>query len=207
MKTVAVVSQKGGAGKTTMSVHIAVAATQAGENAVIIDLDPQTNAASWGDLREADTPSVLAVPPGRLPQALQAAKEEGVTFAIIDTAAKSENPALEAAKTADLVLIPCRRSFFDVDAMSWTANLLKLAGTPGYVVLNALKPGSTKIQGDVVQAIGAYGLTAAPVVMHDRGAYINAIPTGQAAQELEAESPAAKEINDLYAWLQRTIKA
>jgi len=138
---------------------------------------------------------------------LQAAREEGVTFAVIDTAAKSENPALEAAKTADLVLIPCRRSFFDVDAMSWTANLLKLAGTPGYVVLNALKPGSTKIQGDVVQAIGAYGLTAAPVVMHDRGAYINAIPTGQAAQELEAESPAAKEINDLYAWLQRTIKA
>jgi len=54
MKTVAVISQKGGAGKTTMSVHVAVAAVQAGENVVIIDLDPQTNAASWGDLREAE---------------------------------------------------------------------------------------------------------------------------------------------------------
>jgi chromosome partitioning protein len=207
MKTVAVVSQKGGAGKTTMSVHVAVAGAQAGEKVVIIDLDPQTNAASWGDLREAEYPAVMAVPPGRLPQALQAAREEGVTLAVIDTAAKSENPALEAAKTADLVLIPCRRSFFDVDAMSWTANLLKLAGKPGYVVLNALKPGSTKIQGDVTNAIGAYGLTAAPVVIHDRGAYINAIPAGQAAQEFEPQGAAAKEIKDLYAWLQRTINA
>lgn len=207
MKTVAIVSQKGGAGKTTMSVHVAVAAAHAGENVVIIDLDPQTNAASWGDLREAEAPAVLAVPPGRLSQALQAAREEGVTFAVIDTAAKSENPALEAAKTADLVLIPCRRSFFDVDAMSWTANLLKIAGRPGYVVLNALKPGSTKIQGDVMNAIAAYGLTTAPVVIHDRGAYINAIPTGQAAQEFEPRGAAAEEIKNLYAWLQETIRA
>jgi chromosome partitioning protein len=91
--------------------------------------------------------------------------------------------------------------------MSWTANLLKLAGKPGYVVLNALKPGSTKIQGDVMKAIGAYGLTAAPVVMHDRGAYINAIPAGQTAQEFEPEGAAAKEINNLYAWLRGTIAA
>jgi chromosome partitioning protein len=207
MKTVAVVSQKGGAGKTTMSVHVAVAAAQAGENVVIIDLDPQTNAASWGDLREADTPAVLAVPAGRLSQALQAAGEEGVTFIVIDTAAKSENPALEAAKAADLVLIPCRRSFFDVDAMSWTANLLKLAGKPGYVVLNALKPGSTKIQGDVTKAVGSYGLTAAPVVLHDRGAYVNAIPTGQSAQEFEPFGAAAQEVEKLYAWLQATLNA
>jgi chromosome partitioning protein len=207
MKTIAVISQKGGAGKTTVSVHIAVAAAQAGEKVVIIDLDPQTNAASWGDLRDVETPTVLAVPPGRLSHALQAAKEEGITLAIIDTAAKSENPALEAAKTADIVLIPCRRSFFDVDAMSWTANLLKISGKPGYVVLNALKPGSTKIQGDVVKAIEAYDLTAAPIVMHDRGAYINAIPAGQTAQELEPKGAAAKEINSLYAWLQRTINA
>lgn len=207
MRTIAVISQKGGAGKTTMSVHVAVAAAQAGENVVIIDLDPQTNAASWGDLRDAEAPAVLAVPLGRLSQALQAAKEEGISLAVIDTAAKSENPALEAAKTADVVLIPCRRSFFDVDAMSWTANLLKLAGKPGYVVLSALKPGSTKIQGDVVKAIEAYGLTAAPIVMHDRAAYINAIPAGLAAQELEPEGAAAKEINTLYAWLQKTINA
>jgi len=50
--------------------------------------------------------------------------------------------------------------------MSWTANLLKISGKPGYVVLNALKPGSTKIQGDVVKAIEAYDLTAG--VTHER---------------------------------------
>jgi chromosome partitioning protein len=207
MKTLAIVSQKGGAGKTTLAVHLAVAAERAGETVAIIDLDPGTNAASWGDLREAETPAVLAVPPGRLAQALRAAKETGVTFVVIDTAAKSENPALDAAKAADVVLIPCRRGFFDLDQISGTVNLIKLAGKPGFVVFNALRTGSKRIQADVTKAISSYGLTAAPVVIHDRGAYCNAIPAGQTAQEFEPDGLAAQEITELYAWLRKAMKA
>ena len=56
MKTIAIISQKGGAGKTTLSVHLATAAALAGHNAAIIDLDPQGTAASWGDRAKPKRP-------------------------------------------------------------------------------------------------------------------------------------------------------
>jgi len=209
MKTIAVANTKGGVGKTTLTVNLAVAAERTGETVVIIDLDDnQTSVSSWGDLRQAETPAVVAIPPRRLPQALQAARGEGVTLAFIDTPARSENPALEAIKAADLVLMPCRRGFFDVDSLSSTANLLKLAGNkPGVVVLSAFRFGSTKIQADIMEAIAAYGLSAAPIVIHDRAAYINSIPAGLTAQEFEPNGPAAQEIAGLYAWVLETLKA
>ena len=64
MKTVAILSQKGGTGKTTLSLHLAVAAEQAGKAAVVIDLDPQASAMAWKDIRKADTPEVVSIAPG-----------------------------------------------------------------------------------------------------------------------------------------------
>ena len=77
MKTVAIESQKGGTGKTTTALNLAVAAEKAGQATVVIDLDPQASAAGWKDTRQAESPVVVSVPPARLPQALQAAQEGG----------------------------------------------------------------------------------------------------------------------------------
>ncbi len=74
MFTVAVLSQKGGTGKTTMVLHLAVAAEKAGRLAAVIDLDPQASAAGWKDSRKAETPVVVSVPSARLPQALEASR-------------------------------------------------------------------------------------------------------------------------------------
>ncbi|HXC13926.1 MAG TPA: ParA family protein [Stellaceae bacterium] len=68
MKTVAIESQKGGTGKTTTALNLAVAAEKAGQAAVVIDLDPQASAAGWKDTRQAETPVVVSVRPARLPQ-------------------------------------------------------------------------------------------------------------------------------------------
>ena len=66
MNTIAIISQKGGAGKTTIALHLAVSSTRAGRNTAIIDLDPQASAASWGDRREAALPVVLSAHASRL---------------------------------------------------------------------------------------------------------------------------------------------
>jgi len=58
MKTIAFVTQKGGAGKTTLAASIAVAAQESGENVAILDLDPQRSLEDWGDNRESDKPAV-----------------------------------------------------------------------------------------------------------------------------------------------------
>jgi chromosome partitioning protein len=78
MHIVAIVSQKGGAGKTTLSVHLAVAAARKGMSVALIDLDPQATAAQWGDWRGGDNPAVVATPYTRLEATLLEAAQAGV---------------------------------------------------------------------------------------------------------------------------------
>jgi chromosome partitioning protein len=126
MKTIAIISQKGGSGKTTIAVHLAVCAQRARKRAAIIDLDPQASALEWQSRRKADTPEVITATPEQLSGLLNEAKKNGADLAIIDTAPHSDRAATIAAELADLVLIPCRPAAFDVAAIGTTLNLLKL---------------------------------------------------------------------------------
>ena len=102
MKTIALIAQKGGTGKTTLALSLAVAAEQDGKQAVIIDLDPQATACRWSDRRQAETPVVVDAQAARLGKALKAAEERGVDLVIVDTPARNADASLEAAKLADL---------------------------------------------------------------------------------------------------------
>lgn len=205
MKTVAIESQKGGTGKTTTALNLAVAAEKAGQAAVVIDLDPQASAAGWKDTRQAETPVVVSVPPARLPQTLQAAKEGGAALALIDTAPHAESASLAAAK-ADLILIPCRPGILDLRAIGTTAEIVKLAGKLAFVVLNAIPPGATRLLADARAGAAVHGLAVAPVAIEQRAAFGHALTAGQTAQEFEPEGKAAEEIVQLYDWLQEQLQ-
>ena len=90
MKTIAVVSQKGGSGKTTLALHLAVASAAAGRNTAVIDLDPQTSAANWVDRRKADLPVVLSAHARRLSHEMQRVRETGGEVLYLDTAPHSD---------------------------------------------------------------------------------------------------------------------
>jgi chromosome partitioning protein len=205
MKTIAIESQKGGTGKTTTALNLAVAAERAGHTAVVIDLDPQASAAGWKDTRLAETPVVVSVPPTRLPQALQAAQEGGVDLVLIDTAPHVESAALAAAKAADLILIPCRAGILDLRAIGTTADLVKIAGKPAFVLLNAIPPGATRLIADARAAVAVHGLEVAPVAIQQRAAFGHALTAGQTAQEFEPGGKAAEEIAELYGWLRAQL--
>src|SRR5512147_415911 len=113
MRTIAIISQKGGAGKTTLAVHLAGYAEQSGLMTAVIDLDPQATAAKWGDRREEMSPEVISAQAVRLPQLLTAARDGGANLTIIDTAPNSDSTALAAAKTADLILEPLTKPSLD----------------------------------------------------------------------------------------------
>jgi chromosome partitioning protein len=206
MKTVAVESQKGGSGKTTTTLNLAVAAGRAGKTVVVIDLDPQASAAGWKDSRTAEAPVVVSVPPARLPQALQAAQEGGADLAFIDTAPHAESAALAAAKAADLILIPTRPGILDLRAIGTTADLVKIAGKPAFVVLNAIPPGATRLIEDARAAAAVHGLEVAPVVIEQRAALSHSLTAGQTAQEYEPAGKAAEEIARLYDWLNNRLQ-
>ncbi len=197
MKTLAIISQKGGAGKTTLALHLAVAARIKKKTAAIIDLDPQASAANWGDSREDEYPVVVSAQSARLSNVLAAAKEAGAKLAIIDTAPHSESAALAAARASDLVIIPCRPAILDLRAIGSTVDLVKLAKAKACIVLNAV-PSRGTLADEAVEAVSSYGVKVLPVRIGQRAAFVHALTAGQTAQEYEPNGKAAKEIKDLY---------
>lgn len=201
MKIVAIVSQKGGAGKTTLAVHLAARAARDGLQAVIVDLDPQATASSWGDWRGGDNPVVVAAPHTRLEATLAAAREGGADLLIIDTPPSADAAAVAAARSADLVLIPTRASAFDLHAIKTTGELMKIAQKPAYVVLNAVPPRSAGVIDEAAEVVKSLALGLAPACLVDRAAFRHAVINGQTATEFEPTSKAASEVQLLYMWM------
>jgi len=203
MKTIAIISQKGGAGKITLSVHLATAAALSGHSAATIDLDPQGTAASWGDRRRADAPEVVSGQAARLGVLIEAA-QYGADLLILDTAPNADQTALRAAQAADLVLIPCRAATFDPEAIQATLTLAELAKKPSYVVLNAIPPRSGMGR-EAAEGLTAQGARVAPAMLSQRAAFAYGVIDGQTAQEFEPDGKAAGEVEALYTWLCGTV--
>jgi chromosome partitioning protein len=200
MKTIAVLSQKGGTGKTTLALHLAVAAEAAGHTAAVIDLDPQSSAGGWGDSRQAEGPTVAMAHAPRLVSILEAAAANGATLALLDTAPHSQGDALAAAQAADVILIPCRPGILDLRAIDATVQIARLAKKPAIVVLNACPPQGRALIEEAAEAVRGYGIEVAPVRITQRAAFAHALASGQTAQEYEPDGKAAEEIRQLYEW-------
>jgi chromosome partitioning protein len=114
MKRLAILSQKGGAGKTTIAVNLAVAADRLGMAAAVIDIDPQVSAARWGDSRQSESPPVISAHAERLSYFLETCRKNSAELVIVDTAPHAQGDALTAARQADFILIPCRPSIVDL---------------------------------------------------------------------------------------------
>jgi chromosome partitioning protein len=205
MYTVALIAQKGGTGKTTLAVSLAVAAGQVGMTAIIVDLDPQATACNWKDRRKGDGPVVIDAQPARLAAALAKAEENGVDFAVIDTPARNEQSALAAAKVADLVLIPCRPQAYDLETIPNTKEILALAGNkPAVAVLNAVPAiGDRHEQARVL--LNRLQIPVCPYTLGHRAVFGDAGAVGQAAQEYDPRGKGAAEILQVYKYVLSTL--
>ena len=135
-KILAIISEKGGSGKTTLAVNLAVAAEARGLPTVVFDLDARANAAAWGAAR-AGVPDVVAAPASQLPTLLAQARDNAAGLVILDSPGNAEGVAAIAAEAADLILIPCRPYGPDLISIAASAALAKASGKAFYVVINA----------------------------------------------------------------------
>jgi chromosome partitioning protein len=200
MKTIAIISQKGGAGKTTIAINLAVAAEQHGLNTAVFDLDPQASAASWSDRRNNPAPAVVSAQAARLPSLLEQAAAQEADLVVIDSAPNADAASLAAARAADLILIPCRPAAFDLNAIGTTLNLATVAGKPAYVLLNAVPP-QGKVGEEASSALKAGGVPVADPVLHHLVAFSHAVNDGRSVQEFDPNSKAAGEIKELFHWV------
>jgi chromosome partitioning protein len=197
MKTLVILAQKGGSGKTTLAVHMAVCAARQKRRTALIDIDPQSSAFNWNESRdEGRKLDAAKAEAGQIPALLQQAKAGGINLAIIDTAPHSDSAAAIAAQYADLVLIPCRPARFDLDAIASTVQIATLAKKSAAVVINAAPRG--KLAEEARAALERQGITVIDTVLHQRAAYSHAVIDGRSVHEYEPDGKAAAEIDELY---------
>ena len=199
MNVIALISQKGGSGKTTLAVALAVAHEAEGGTAAVVDLDPQGSAVAWHHFRSGAPPTVQAVHPPRLSRALTTLRDAGVDLAVIDTAPHASAGALAASKLADLVLVPCRPSAPDLAAIGTSLEVAGLAGVPAAVILNAVPPRGS-LATEAIDAVTGIGAVVGPVALGSRIAHVHAFTLGRTAQEFDPRGKAASEVRQLYRW-------
>jgi chromosome partitioning protein len=197
MQTLAVVSQKGGAGKTTLSFHLAVEAERQGLPCVLLDTDPQASARRWADRRNGTMPEVVAAPSSRLPQLIEAAARGGAALVVIDTPPHADQSALHAMRAADLVLVPVRPSALDLDSVLATLDLAEIARCPVLGVINQA-PHNGLTADEARSVLAKRGAPVARQVIRQRVALHHGIAAGMTAQEYEPDGKAAGEVAALF---------
>lgn len=200
MKILAIVSRKGGAGKTTISTHLAVAAETIGIATALFDLDPQASAALWADHRGESFPAVMPAQHPRLVALLKQAETQGAGLVILDTPPEADTIASAAAEHADAILIPCRPSALDLNAIGASVRIARAVGKVPFVVINAAPIQGTEVE-EMRFALLSAGVEVAPIVLHQRKAYSARMQEGRTATEIEPKGKAADEIRALFLWI------
>ena len=200
MHVIAVLNQKGGAGKTTIATHLARAYQLEGADILLVDSDPQGSARDWAAVREDQPVPVVGLDRPTIDRDLKALGKKQIV--VIDGAPQTADLAVSAIKAATFVLIPVQPSPYDV----WAANDLvdlvnaRIEITDGklkaaFVVSRAIK--GTRIGAEVDSALAAYGLPVLKSRITQRVSYPGSAALGSTVLDSDQDKEAAKEIRAL----------
>ena len=204
MQVIAVASQKGGSGKTTLAGHLAVEAERRGMGPVaLIDTDPQGSLADWWNAREAKTPAFVETYVSRLAQDLERLREAGTALVVVDTPPAITATIVEVVRLADLVVIPVRPSPHDLGAAGATVDIAEQLGKPLVFVINAASP-RARITSEAVIALSQHG-TLAPSIIHHRTDFAASMIDGRTVMELPKAERSAAEVAELWAYLTKRL--
>jgi chromosome partitioning protein len=168
-RVLALLSQKGGSGKTALATHLAVALGQ-NRRVVLVDTDPQRSAAAWAQTRQVVAPQLVEAEAGPIAVTLRGIRASGADLVIIDSMPSVASDITSIARQADLVLIPCRPSILDLRAVGGTVALVKQqARVEALIVLNAVAArrgaGEATATYQARLALAQYGLPIAPLAV------------------------------------------
>ena|SRR5215211_763576 len=209
MNVITVASRKGGAGKTTLTAHLAVQAQRDGRRVQVIDADPQGSLALCNSLRADALP--FATAERGIDRALAMAMVAGAEWVFIDTAPTMWVVVQEAIRAATLVLIPARPGFLDLAAVRETVKTARERNRPYAVVLNAAPARRDEKESPAVLQSRAYldqqGIPVWSGQISQRAAFTLTLGAGQSAGEADGESLAAAEIARLWRAVERSVEA
>jgi len=204
MLVVAIASQKGGSGKTTLCGHLAVEAEKNGTGPVaLIDTDPQGSLSQWWNARAAKSPCFAKVGAFELSSALAHLKRTGIKLAIIDTPPAITDSIAQVIAHADLVIVPTRPSPHDLRAVGATVDIAERHGKPVIFVINGATA-RARITSESAVALSQHG-TVAPVTIHHRVDFAASMIDGRTVGEVLPNSQSAREITELWLYIQQKL--
>ena len=214
MRTVALLTQKGGAGKTTLAASLAVAAAAAGERVIALDLDPQASLVRWGKRREAaHAPNTVITEPfeaerlRRLGAVIDGLAGAGFTFAVFDTPGADSAAVRLVAESVDLCLLPVRPTRLDLEATAATFRTAYLARRNAAFVLNQCPPTNRSARaGEAAKELSRLGVLAEPMISA-RIDFQDAMAAGLGVTEHAGAGRAAQEIEALWSWIRLQLES
>lgn len=206
MKKVGIITTKGGAGKSTIARHLAVAADQADVSTVILDTDPQGTLRDWGEARSREPHVVTEYGsnPDRISQALARIEAAGADLAIVDTQGHASPIPTNVARLCDLVLVPMRPTPDDFRAIKGTIGMLQDRRVLHFVVLSQCPTNTPRPRAEAYSLLGKEGIPVWPGAIHMKGIIPASGVSGDTVLELEAlteaEQKSAEEFRTLFEW-------
>ena len=140
MKILGMIAQKGGTGKTTLSIHLAVEASLSGMKVLLVDIDPQASATSWWNRRQEQMPELTQGRGDSLADIIQTAEKHSYDLVVVDSAPHNSEDATTCARLSDWVCIPTRPAILDLDAIGPSTDLVSWVGGQACIVLNSCPP-------------------------------------------------------------------
>lgn len=210
-KVLTVAQQKGGAGKTTLTAHLAVALTAGGREVALIDIDPQQSLTTWYRERQrlygedGSAGLLLNSVSGWRARAEVSRLAGDADILLIDSPPHAETEARIAVRSADLVIVPVQPSPMDVWATRPTLELAQQEGVPALLVLNRVPP-RANLTDEMVAEVKKLGGKIARTKIGNRVAYAGALAEGCAVGETHPSSRAAQEIGRLAREILRNLK-
>jgi chromosome partitioning protein len=208
MRNIAVVARKGGSGKTTVAVNLAIAAYRRAYRVRLADTDPQGSAAEVMRVRQTPGPEVVGITGDELFRLQKASPSDAADeITIMDTPAASEDAIGHAIALAHLSLLVVRPTFLDIAAALHTARILRSLRKPGLILLNQAPVSRAGAEAPAVKramdALRLMQLPVTPVVLRARANYQTTLASGRSVEELGPGNPAAQEIAQLWAYIER----
>jgi chromosome partitioning protein len=201
---VVVLGLKGGRGKSTLAIHLAVAAHLSGLSIILADSDFQATALAWAKARDQLQPRVLPVRAYQLRGFIDGAKGDGTNMVIVDTAPRIDADAPALAALADLIVIPVRPTMPDLVASQSAFRMAQSSNRPFSIVIS--QANTRSIEAADARAGLSEHYDVAPMMLCQRTAYARALASGRAVSEFEPHGKAAEEINELWNYLRARLQ-